>query len=414
MDKGRRVVVTGAGAITPVGKSVEEMWENLLKGKNGIAPIALFDTTEYKATLAAEVKDFDPLQYMNKLESVRSDRNTQFAVAAAQEAMADSGIVGSVDPEKFAVYLGAGIGGIRTLETEHTKLMTKGPGRVSSLFVPMMIANMAAGTLAIRYNCKGPAMPAVTACASGSNAIGEAVRLIRHGYADAVISGGTEAAICPIAVAGFSNMQALSQAHDPDEASLPFDKRRSGFVMGEGAVVLVLEEYGHARARGAKIYGEICGYGVTCDAYHMTALNPDGSGGARAMKEAMIEAGYTEEDVVYVNAHGTGTPMNDNTETLAIKEALGDEAARRAYISSTKSMTGHMLGAAGAIEALVCLLALRDQMIPPTINLKEADPSCDLAYTPLKAVKASPTLALSNSFGFGGHNACLAMREVRA
>lgn len=414
MDKGRRVVVTGAGAITPVGKSVEEMWENLLKGKNGIAPITLFDTTEYKATLAAEVKDFDPLRYMNKLESVRSDRNTQFAVAAAQEAMADSGIVGSVDPEKFAVYLGAGIGGIRTLETEHTKLMTKGPGRVSSLFVPMMIANMAAGTLAIRYNCKGPAMPAVTACASGSNAIGEAVRLIRHGYADAVISGGTEAAICPIAVAGFSNMQALSQAHDPDEASLPFDKRRSGFVMGEGAVVLVLEEYGHARARGAKIYGEICGYGVTCDAYHMTALNPDGSGGARAMKEAMIEAGYTEEDVVYVNAHGTGTPMNDNTETLAIKEALGDEAARSSYISSTKSMTGHMLGAAGAIEALVCLLALRDQMIPPTINLKEADPSCDLAYTPLKAVKASPTLALSNSFGFGGHNACLAMRGVRA
>ena len=414
MDKGRRVVVTGAGAITPVGKSVEEMWENLLKGKNGIAPITLFDTTEYKATLAAEVKDFDPLRYMNKLESVRSDRNTQFAVAAAQEAMADSGIVGSVDPEKFAVYLGAGIGGIRTLETEHTKLMTKGPGRVSSLFVPMMIANMAAGTLAIRYNCKGPAMPAVTACASGSNAIGEAVRLIRHGYADAVISGGTEAAICPIAVAGFSNMQALSQAHDPDEASLPFDKRRSGFVMGEGAVVLVLEEYGHARARGAKIYGEICGYGVTCDAYHMTALNPDGSGGARAMKEAMIEAGYTEEEVVYVNAHGTGTPMNDNTETLAIKEALGDEAARSSYISSTKSMTGHMLGAAGAIEALVCLLALRDQMIPPTINLKEADPSCDLAYTPLKAVKASPTLALSNSFGFGGHNACLAMRGVRA
>ena len=414
MDKGRRVVVTGAGAITPVGKSVEEMWENLLNGKNGIAPITLFDTTEYKATLAAEVKDFDPLRYMNKLESVRSDRNTQFAVAAAQEAMADSGIVGSVDPEKFAVYLGAGIGGIRTLETEHTKLMTKGPGRVSSLFVPMMIANMAAGTLAIRYNCKGPAMPAVTACASGSNAIGEAVRLIRHGYADAVISGGTEAAICPIAVAGFSNMQALSQAHDPDEASLPFDKRRRGFVMGEGAVVLVLEEYGHARARGAKIYGEICGYGVTCDAYHMTALNPDGSGSARAMKEAMIEAGYTEEDVVYVNAHGTGTPMNDNTETLAIKEALGDEAARSSYISSTKSMTGHMLGAAGAIEALVCLLALRDQMIPPTINLKEADPSCDLTYTPLKAVKASPTLALSNSFGFGGHNACLAMRGVRA
>ena len=414
MEERRRVVVTGAGAITPVGKSVSEMWENLLKGKNGIAPITLFDATEYKATLAAEVKDFDPLQYMKKLEAVRSDRNTQFAVAAAQEALADSGIAGSVDPERFAVYLGAGIGGIRTLEEEHMKLIKKGPDRVSSLFVPMMIANMAAGTLAIRYNCKGPSMPAVTACASGSNAIGEAARLIRHGYADAVISGGTEAAICPIAVAGFSNMLALAQAHDPDEASLPFDKRRSGFVMGEGAVILVLEEYRHAKERGAKIYGEVCGYGVTCDAYHMTALNPDGSGGARAMKEAMEEAGYIDEDVVYINAHGTGTPMNDSTETLAIKEAFGDEAARRAYISSTKSMTGHMLGAAGAVEALVCLLALRDKMIPPTINLKETDPSCDLAYTPLKAVKASPTLALSNSFGFGGHNACLAMREVRS
>ena len=303
MEERRRVVVTGAGAITPVGKSVAEMWENLLKGKNGIAPITLFDTAEYKATLAAEVKDFDPLQYMKKLEVVRSDRNTQFAVAAAQEAITDSGIVGNVDPERFAVYLGAGIGGIRTLEEEHAKLMKKGPDRVSSLFVPMMIANMAAGTLAIRYNCKGPAMPAVTACASGSNAIGEAVRLIRHGYVDAVISGGTEAAICPVALAGFSNMLALSQAHDPDEASLPFDKRRGGFVMGEGAVVLVLEEYEHARARDAKIYGEICGYGVTCDAYHMTALNPDGSGGARAMKEAMDEAGYIDEDVVYVNAH---------------------------------------------------------------------------------------------------------------
>ena len=276
----------------------------------------------------------------------------------------------------------------------------------------MMIANMAAGTVAIRHNCQGPAMPAVTACASGSNAIGEAVRLIRHGYADAVLSGGTEAAVCPLAVAGFANMQALSEATDPNEGALPFDARRNGFVIGEGAVVLVLEEMEHALARGAKIYGEICGYGSTCDAYHMTSLDPEGTGGARAIRQAMDEAGYTAEDRVYINAHGTGTPMNDSTETLAIKKALGD-AAWDALISSTKSMTGHMLGAAGAIEALVCLLALRDHVIPPTINLREPDPVCDLNYVPLKAVNAAPTLALSNSFGFGGHNVCLAFREVR-
>ena len=412
MSENRRVVVTGMGAITPVGNTVQESWENLKAGKNGIGPITTFDTTNLKAKLAAEVKDFDPLAYMERSEMLRSDRFTQFAVAAAQQAVEESRIKGTVEPEKFAVYFGAGIGGIATFETEHTKMMEKGPRRVSSLFVPMMIANMAAGAIALHHDCRGPAMPAVTACASGSNAIGEAMRLIRHGYADAVITGGTEAAITPIAVAGFANMQALSTAENPDEASLPFDKRRGGFVIGEGAVALVLEEYEHAKRRGVKIYGEVCGYGSTCDAYHITSPHPEARGGAQAMKDAMAEAGYCEHDVVYVNAHGTGTPMNDSTETLAIKIALGEEAASRAYVSSTKSMTGHMLGAAGAVEAMACLLALQDGIIPPTINLKEQDSNCDLNYVPNQAVKAEISLALSNSLGFGGHNACLAFRKV--
>ena len=408
----RRVVVTGAGAVTPVGSTVPEMWNSLISGKNGIAPISLFDTSDFKVKVAAEVKDFEPLDYMKKIEVNRTDRYTQFALAAAQQAVEDSRIEGNIDPERFAVYLGAGIGGIRTLEAEHTKLMERGPERVSSLFVPMMIANMAAGMLAIRFHCQGPAMPAVTACASGSNAIGEAVRLIRHGYADAVLTGGTEAAISPMAVAGFANMKALSTAEDPDKAALPFDKRRNGFVMGEGAAVLVLEEYEHAVARNADIYGEVCGYGSTCDAYHMTSLDPDGTQGSRAMKDAMKEAGYTGQDVVYINAHGTGTPMNDSTETKTIKQALGTEKAYEAFVSSTKSMTGHMLGAAGAVEALVSLLALKEGILPPTIHLCESDPVCDLNYIPQKAVQKKATLALSNSFGFGGHNACLAFREV--
>ena len=412
MSENRRVVVTGMGALTPVGNTVQESWESLKAGKNGIGPITTFDTTNLKAKLAAEVKNFDPLEYMERSEMLRSDRFTQFAVAAAQQAVEESGVKGTVDPEKFAVYFGAGIGGMITFETEHTKLIEKGPRRVSSLFVPMMIANMASGAIALHHDCRGPAMPAVTACASGSNAIGEAMRLIRHGYADAVITGGTEAAICPIAVAGFANMQALSVAENPDEASLPFDKRRGGFVMGEGAVALVLEEYEHAKRRGAKIYGEVCGYGSTCDAYHITSPHPEARGGAQAMKDAMAEAGYSETDVVYVNAHGTGTPMNDSTETIAIKKALGEEAAHRAYVSSTKSMTGHMLGAAGAVEAMACLLALQEGVIPPTINLKEQDPNCDLNYVPNQAVKAEISLALSNSLGFGGHNACLAFRKV--
>lgn len=412
MCENRRVVVTGLGAVTPVGNNVKDTWEGLKSGRNGIAPITLFDASGYKAKLGAEVKGFDPGEYLEVNDILRTDRYAQLAVAAAWQAAEESGVEKTVEPERFAVYFGTGIGGIGTFEKEHTKLTERGPRRVSPLFVPMMIGNMAAGMIAIRHDCRGPAMPAVTACASGSNAIGEAMRLIRHGYADAVITGGAEAAVSPSAVAGFVNMQALSPAQDPDEASLPFDRRRSGFVIGEGAVALVLEEYEHARARNAKIYGEVCGYGSTCDAWHITAPHPEGRGGARAMQDAMSEAGYTEKDRVYINAHGTGTPMNDVVETMVIKKALGEEAAKRAYISSTKSMTGHMLGAAGAIEALTCLLALNEGIIPPTINLREQDEACDLNYVPNQALRADFDLALSNSLGFGGHNACLAFRRV--
>ncbi len=412
MSENRRVVVTGLGAITPLGNTVFETWDGLKKGRNGIAPITHFDTGKFKSKLAGEVKGFDPREYMEVNDILRTDRYAQFAVAAAQQAVNESGVQGTVKPERFSVIFGTGIGGIGTFETEHTKLMEKGPRRVSSLFVPMMIGNMAAGMIAIRHDCRGSAMPAVTACASGSNAIGEAMRLIRHGYADAVITGGSDAAVVPSAVAGFVNMHALSTSEDPDMASLPFDKRRGGFVIGEGAVALVLEEYEHALTRGAKIYGEICGYGTTCDAHHITAPHPEARGGAQAMTDAMREAGYSENDIVYINAHGTGTPMNDVVETIAIKKALGKDNAKKAFVSSTKSMTGHMLGAAGAIEALVCLFALKEGVIPPTINLKEQDEKCDLNCVPNVAVNADITLALSNSLGFGGHNACLAFRKV--
>ena len=412
MSENKRVVVTGIGAITPLGNNVADTWEGMKNGKNGIAPITLFDTEKFKAKLGAEVKGFDPKEYLEVNDVLRTDRYAQFAVAAAQQAVDESGVEGTVEPERFAVIFGTGIGGISTFETEHTKLMEKGPRRVSPLFVPMMIGNMAAGMIAIRHDCRGSAMPAVTACASGSNAIGEAMRLVRHGYADAVITGGAEAAIVPSAIAGFVNMQALSTSENPDEASLPFDKRRGGFVIGEGAVALILEEYEHAKARGAKIYGEVCGYGSTCDAHHITAHHPDARGGAQAMVDAMKEAGYTDNDTVYVNAHGTGTPMNDVIETAAIKKALGEDNAKKAYVSSTKSMTGHMLGAAGAIEALACLFALNEGIIPPTINLNEQDENCDLNCVPNTAAEADITLALSNSLGFGGHNACLAFRKV--
>lgn len=412
MSENRRVVVTGLGAVTPLGNSVQETWQGMKEGRNGIAPITLFDASQSKARLAAQVKGFDPAAYLERNDVLRTDRYAQFAVAAAQQAVDESGIQGSVLPERFAVLFGTGIGGIGTFETEHAKLLEKGPRRVSPLFVPMMIANMAAGMIAMRHGCRGGAMPAVTACASGSNAIGEAMRLIRHGYADAVITGGAEAAIVPSAVAGFANMHALSTAENPDEASLPFDRRRGGFVIGEGAAALILEEYRHAKARGARIYGEVCGYGSTCDAYHITAPHPQARGGAQAMMDAMKEARRAESDVVYINAHGTGTPMNDAIETVAIKKALGEACAAAAHVSSTKSMTGHMLGAAGAVEALACLLALNEGVIPPTINLLEQDDACDLNCVPNTAARAGITLALSNSLGFGGHNACLAFRKV--
>ena len=412
MNENRRVVVTGLGAVTPLGSSAAKTWEAMKNGRNGIAPITLFDTENFKAKLAGEVKGFDPKDYLEVNEILRTDRYEQLAVAAAEQAVAESGVKGTVEPERFSVIFGTGIGGISTFETEHRKLIEKGPRRVSPLFIPMMIGNMASGMIAIRHDCRGTVMPAVTACASGSDAIGEAMRLIRHGYADAVITGGAEAAVTASAVAGFVNMKALSTAKDPDRASLPFNKNRGGFVIGEGAVALILEEYEHAAARGAKIYGEVCGYGSTCDAYHITAPHPEARGGAKAMSDAMSEAGYTPDDVVYVNAHGTGTPMNDVLETMAIKKALGEEAAYRAYVSSTKSMTGHMLGAAGAVEALASLLALDEGVIPPTINLDEQDEKCDLNCVPNTAVRADITLALSNSLGFGGHNACLAFRKV--
>ena len=412
MSENRRVVVTGLGVVSPVGSDMETAWNNLISGYNGIGPITQFDTTNYKAKLGAEVKGFDPMAYMDKSETLRSDKYAQFAMGAAVQAVEESGVIGTLPPERVAVYFGSGIGGLNTFSTEIGKLENRGPHRVSPLCVPMMIANMAAGMIAIRYNCQGAALPAVTACASGSNAIGEALRIIRHGYADAVIAGGAEASIVPVGIAGFINMKALSVSEDPDAASLPFDARRGGFVIGEGAAALVLEEYEHAKARGAKIYGEVCGYGSTCDAHHITAPHPEAEGGARAMKLALEEAGYNGTEAVYVNAHGTGTPLNDAGETLAIKKALGEDAARKALVSSTKSMTGHMLGAAGAIEAIVCLKVLETGIVPPTINLRQPDPKCDLNYVPNKAVEAKIDLCVSNSLGFGGHNACLAFRKV--
>lgn len=412
MSEYRRVVVTGLGAITPIGNSTAEAWDSMINGRCGIGAITYFDTTNYKAKLDAEVKNFNARDWMEKSDTLRSDRFAQFAIASAVQAVEESGVIGTLSPERVAVYFGSGIGGIQTFTTEHNKLLQRGPGRVSPFFVPMMIANMAAGMIAIRFNCQNAALPAVTACASGSNAIGEALRAIRHGYADAAITGGAEAAITEPGVAGFINMQALSTATDPNAASLPFDKRRAGFVIGEGAAALVLEEYEHAVKRGAKIYGEIVGYGSTCDAYHITAPRPDADGGRRAMVEAMTEAGYKAGESVYINAHGTGTPLNDKGETIAIKNALGEEEARKAVISSTKSMTGHMLGAAGAIEAIACLKVLETGIIPPTINLLEPDPECDLDYVPNTAREKKIDLALSNSLGFGGHNACLAFRRV--
>ena len=348
-----RVVITGLGCVTPIGNDVESFWNSLKAGRCGIGPITHFDTADHKCKVAAEVKDFDPLQYMEKSEVRKYDLFCQYAMAAATQAVEESGIKGTLPPERIGTYVGSGIGGMGTFAKEQQVLMEKGPRRVSPFFVPGMIINMAGGLIAIKYDFQGASIPIVTACATGNNAIGEAYRAIKHGYLDAVLTGGAEAAIIPIGVAGFSNMRALSTQEDPALACTPFDARRSGFVMGEGAGALVLEEYEHAKARGAKIYGELCGYGVTCDAHHITAPHPDGIGGAAALKMALEEAGGCEDySKLYINAHGTSTPLNDACETKAIKTALGEENARKCMISSTKSMTGHMLGAAGAVEAL--------------------------------------------------------------
>lgn len=408
----RRVVVTGLGAVTPVGNDVETMWNSLINGISGVDVITNFDTSDLKVKIAAQVKDFDATKYIEKKEIRKTDLYTQYAVAAAQQAIDDSGIMGAIAEDRFGVYVGAGIGGMHAF-TDNVLAMDKGGARkVSPYFVPMMIANIAAGTVAIRFKAKGVCVPIVTACATGSHSIGEAFHAIKNGYADAIIAGGAEAAVTPLSIAGFSNCKALTTNPDPKTASVPFDKRRDGFVIGEGAGVLILEEYEHAKARDAKIYAEICGYGNTCDAHHITAPDPEAEGPSRAIKLAFEEAQVTDSDVIYINAHGTSTPLNDKTETKAIKLALGEERAREINISSTKSMTGHMLGAAGGVEGVVAALAIKEGIIPPTIGYEVPDEECDLNYTPNKAEKKDITVAASTSLGFGGHNACIVFRKV--
>ena len=403
----KRVVVTGLGIISPIGNDISAYWKNLVDGVCGIDFITKFDTADFKVKIAAEVKDFDPLQYLDKKECRRFDLFSQYAMAAAAQAIEDSKIIGTVDDDRLGVYVGSGIGGMNTFVTETEKLLKTGPKAVSPFFIPMLISNMGAGNIAIKYKAKGPSLPVVTACATSTNAIGEAFRAIKFGYADAIIAGGAEATICPLAVAGFTNCMALSTTNDPLNSSIPFDKRRNGFVMGEGAGIVILEEYEHAVNRGAKIYAELSGYGNTCDAYHMTAPHPEAEGGAKAIELAVEEANLTNTDNIYINAHGTSTPLNDKSETLAIKKALKANA-EKALISSTKSMTGHMLGAAGAAEAIACALALTNDILPPTIGYKEKDEECDLNYIVNKAMTKSVDAALSISLGFGGHNGCLA------
>lgn len=407
----RRVVVTGMGAITPVGNDIDTMWANMLAGVNGVEKITSFDTSDLKVHLAGTVKNFEPEKYIEKRELRKLDIYCQYAIAAAQQAVDDSGILGNVDEERFGVYIGAGIGGLHSFVNNVTALNEGGPRKVSPFFIPMMIGNIATGNVAIRFKAKGVSLSVMSACATGTHSIGEAFHAIKDGYADAIIAGGTEAVIAPLTIAGFQNMKALSTNEDPETASRPFDKNRDGFVMGEGAGMLVLEEYEHAKARGAKIYAEFAGYGNTCDAHHVTAPDPEGAGLARAIKIAMAEAGTTDGDQLYINAHGTSTHLNDLTETMAFKSALG-EKAYDANISSTKSMTGHMLGATGAIEAIVSVLTLRDGMIPPTIHLNEQDEELDLNYTPNKAVKRDVTVAASTNLGFGGHDACVVFKKI--
>ncbi|MDD4773806.1 MAG: beta-ketoacyl-ACP synthase II [Eubacteriales bacterium] len=409
----RRVVITGMGVVSPVGNDIATFFDNLIHGVSGIGLINRFDTADFKVKIAAEVKDFDVLScYESNSEAKKFDRFTHYAMGAAAQAMADSGLCeAAINHKRLGVYVGSGIGGMDSFVNETYKLRDRGPSRVSPFFIPMMISNMASGSIAIRYNARGPTLTSVTACATSTNAIGEAYRAIKHDYADMIIAGGTESAVHPLAVAGFMNSRALSEEQDPAKASIPLDLRRNGFVIGEGAGILILEEYEHAVNRGSVIYAEVCGYGNTCDAFHITAPDPDATGSSEAIILAKNEARITGDEKIYINAHGTSTPLNDKTETTAMKKAFGDSAYKLA-VSSTKSMTGHMLGAAGAVEAIASVMALKNGIIPPTIGYSVPDPECDLDYVPNKARRSAIEYALSTSLGFGGHNACVAFKKI--
>jgi 3-oxoacyl-[acyl-carrier-protein] synthase II len=408
----KRVVVTGVGAITPIGNTATEYWDGLLSGRNGIDYITLFDASRHDCRIAGEVKNFDPHDYLERKEAKRMDRFCQFGVAAAKQALANAELViNDLNAEQVGVMIGSGIGGIKVLEDQQTIYLNRGPDRCSPFMIPMMIANMAAGLTAIHTGAKGPNSCPVTACAAGSNAVGDAFRLIQGGYAQAMVCGGTESAVTPLSIAGFAACKALSfNNDDPAHACRPFDRARDGFVLGEGSGILILEELQHAISRGAHIYAEMVGYGMTCDAYHITSPVPGGFGAARAIELALKDAGLAPEQISYINAHGTSTPANDSTETSAIKKALG-EYAYKVAISSTKSMTGHLLGGSGGIEAVATVLAIANDQIPPTINLENPDPECDLDYVPNSSRAQKVEVAISNSFGFGGHNVTLAFKK---
>ena len=413
MEK-RRVVITGLGTVNPLGNNTADSWAAAKAGKCGIGPITQFDTTDFKCKLAGEVKGFDPEALLGRQESKRMGRFTQFAVAAAREALSDAGFsVEQADPDRYGVIISSGIGGQAITEAEHSRGLEKGFDRVSPFYVPTAICNMAAGQVAIDSGFRGMCSCPVTACAGGTNAVGDAFHYIRDGYADGMLCGGTESAVTPLAIGAFTSMKALTQNPDPKRASIPFDAERSGFVLGEGAAILLLEELEHAKARGARILAEVVGYGATCDAYHMTAPRPDGSGAAKAMEMALADGGAKPEDVDYINAHGTSTPLNDAGETAAVKTVFGDHAYKLA-ISSTKSMTGHMLGAAGAVEAMFCAMALHDGYLPATINYQVPDPACDLDVVPGHGRSADVRYAMSNSLGFGGHNGSLLFKRWEA
>ncbi len=406
----RRVVITGMGTVNPLGNNVEDFKNAMFAGKNGIGIITKFDVSESKYKVAGEVKDFDAVGVLGKMTVRKTDTFTQYALAAAKEAMEQSGIAGTIESDRIGVCFGSGIGGIETLCTDHQNLLEKGPRKVSPHFVPKMIYNIAAGNIAIEFHANGPCTAVSTACATGTTAVGESYRTILHGYADAMIAGGSEAAINPLTIAGFGNCQALSDNPDPESACKPFDKNRNGFIMAEGAGVLVLEEYEHAKARGAKILAEVIGYGSTCDAHHVTAPDPEAKYVAKAILDALPEKDI-DLSRVYVNAHGTSTPLNDKTETTALKVAFGEEA-KKLHISSTKSMTGHMLGATGAVECIACVLALQNNTVPPTIHYSEQDPELDLDYTPNTAVQTELDVAMCSNLGFGGHNAVVAFKKA--